>query len=441
MLRQTLVIAGIVTLAAQPVAARGAALASERRILQTTADYDGNGVIDAQTVLFYDANGFIERADYTYIGDGTPDLLNLADDDALFEQQFYTFDPDGHLVRVLTDRGFESFDYELTYVAGVATGGSNTLRDGSGNVLSVATWTLNYVDDRIASVDQFSNGTPDFTLGIDYGGNGLVRRTGFVSGGFDTETTIQWRSDGQPAGLVQRSVIQGIPDEQGGSATLQYDSAGRRIHEQWTSGAFSGSLYADVATRGYSLTRVFDTDGLLLREEWDLDSDGNLDAIEEFVWEEAPCKTGYVWSTQRLPNFTAEPGRPFVPGDGAFIVDVCGLDEGIGEAPGAVGGLRVAGLDAAGRVVLEVDATCGTTDYSVVYGALSAVSSYGYAGARCSFDPDSDSADVGAGSAFFLVVGNDGATAEGSYGRSSAQSERPASSVCGFTQDLAESCN
>lgn len=89
---------------------------------------------------------------------------------------------------------------------------------------------------------------------------------------------------------------------------------------------------------------------------------------------------------------------------------------------------------------------CTTTDNTIYYGPLTAVSTYGYSGQQCAIGntgaytwnyPASPSAF------FFLVVGRNG-TNEGSYGASSANVERPryaANAVCPLPQVLAHRCD
>jgi hypothetical protein len=98
------------------------------------------------------------------------------------------------------------------------------------------------------------------------------------------------------------------------------------------------------------------------------------------------------------------------------------------------------------QMALSYGPACTTTDNTIYYGPLTAVSTYGYSGQQCAIGntgaytwtyPASPSAF------FFLVVGRNG-TNEGSYGKSSANVERPryaANAVCPLPQDLAHRCD
>jgi hypothetical protein len=121
---------------------------------------------------------------------------------------------------------------------------------------------------------------------------------------------------------------------------------------------------------------------------------------------------------------------------------------GSSPSPGEVSGnlatplLVTAKNVGAGQITIAYDPlTCETADNSLVYGAFPVVG-YPYTGAVCSigntggyvwaYDP---------GSVFFLIVGNDGATIEGSYGTSDGVTERPQDTTCGLTQDLPNRCD
>jgi len=101
---------------------------------------------------------------------------------------------------------------------------------------------------------------------------------------------------------------------------------------------------------------------------------------------------------------------------------------------------------ATGDLRVDYRAGCGAADHNIVFGRLDEVGSYGYSGRVCDiggrgrvqgFNPGPDSY-------FFLIVGNDGETIEGSYGRDGEQQERPpypGDPLCDFTQDLSLRCD
>lgn len=89
---------------------------------------------------------------------------------------------------------------------------------------------------------------------------------------------------------------------------------------------------------------------------------------------------------------------------------------------------------------------CASTDNTIYYGPLSAVSTYGYSGQQCAIGNTGAytwSYPASPASFFFLLGGRDG-TNEGSYGASSAGTERPqyeGNAVCPLPQDLAKRCD
>jgi len=89
---------------------------------------------------------------------------------------------------------------------------------------------------------------------------------------------------------------------------------------------------------------------------------------------------------------------------------------------------------------------CGAADHTIVFGRLEDVSLYEYSGQVCGIGNSGEyrGGDFGDGSYFFLVVGNDGAVSEGSYGRDSTSSERPEDlndPTCALVQDLSRRCD
>ncbi len=115
-----------------------------------------------------------------------------------------------------------------------------------------------------------------------------------------------------------------------------------------------------------------------------------------------------------------------------------------GEAsPGSVPGeqMTVTAYDGTtGDITIAYTPSCDATDHVVHFGPLAQVASYGWSGAECHVGVSGSATfNPGAESFFFVVVGDDG-SAEGSYGRDSAGSERPedtATPGCEYPQDLA----
>ena len=117
--------------------------------------------------------------------------------------------------------------------------------------------------------------------------------------------------------------------------------------------------------------------------------------------------------------------------------------------PGEATDLQVTGYDAAtGRISVTFQPACGAADHHLEFGPLGDVGTPGYSGQVCGIGNGSyDAFDPGPGSYFFLVVGDDGASVEGSYGLSrigGVEAERQSDLLdptCSFTQDLSLRCD
>jgi hypothetical protein len=125
-----------------------------------------------------------------------------------------------------------------------------------------------------------------------------------------------------------------------------------------------------------------------------------------------------------------------------------------GAAPAATPGeatdLLVTGYDSGtGAISISWTPACGASDHHVEFGPLDSVETYGYSGQDCSIGSGGSytAFNPGPGSFFFMVVGNDGAGIEGSYGISTAggsPAERPEDLLdpsCSLTQNLSQRCD
>lgn len=119
------------------------------------------------------------------------------------------------------------------------------------------------------------------------------------------------------------------------------------------------------------------------------------------------------------------------------------------STPGEATDLQVTAYDpGTGQISLTFQPACGAANHHLEFGPLGAVGTLGYSGQVCGIGNGSyDTFDPGAGSFFFVVVGDDGAGVEGSYGLSrigGVEAERPADLLdptCAFAQDLSLRCD
>ena len=133
-----------------------------------------------------------------------------------------------------------------------------------------------------------------------------------------------------------------------------------------------------------------------------------------------------------------------------LIFVLFGSGAALAATPGEVTDLIVVGRDPdTGQLSIQYQPACGATDHHIEYGLLQDVGPAVYSGQVCgigttgTFDgvlPENDSL-------FFLVVGNDGAGVEGSYGTSfvdglhAERSDDTSDPDCVFVQDLSERCD
>ncbi|RLE24264.1 MAG: hypothetical protein DRJ50_04910 [Actinobacteria bacterium] len=118
--------------------------------------------------------------------------------------------------------------------------------------------------------------------------------------------------------------------------------------------------------------------------------------------------------------------------------------------PGEARNVLVTGYDAlSGDLSISYDPACSAADHQIEFGTLASVSTGTYSGQDCGIGSSGsyDNFDPGPDSYFFIVVGNDGVSIEGSYGLSlvgGSSAEREPDlldPVCSFTQDLSERCD
>ena len=115
-----------------------------------------------------------------------------------------------------------------------------------------------------------------------------------------------------------------------------------------------------------------------------------------------------------------------------------------GPVPGEAHEVLVHTHSPSGALSIVYVPACGAENHHVVFGSLADVSTYGYTGQACAIGTSGLATfDPGAGSSFFLVVGDDGVSVEASYGTDSNGIERPentADRACPFTQELGLPC-
>ena len=166
--------------------------------------------------------------------------------------------------------------------------------------------------------------------------------------------------------------------------------------------------------------------------------------VFNFTWQ-APATPGAytIYGAGNSVDLNSNPS-----GDNAATASLQVIVEGAAGTPGetsdeALQPVRATDYDrASGDISVSFETGCDTDDNNIYYGPLSLVSTLGYTGEVC--DVGTAGAAVfnpGAGSYFFLVVGNK-VSVEGSYGRGESSTERNPfdGNSCGEAQDLSNSC-
>ena len=166
--------------------------------------------------------------------------------------------------------------------------------------------------------------------------------------------------------------------------------------------------------------------------------------VFNFTWQ-APATPGTytIYGAGNSVNLASGPS-----GDNAATTSFQVTVEGAAGMPGETSEPTLQALlataydNVTGNISVSFQTGCDTDDNNIYYGPLSQVSTLGYSGEVCAVGTAGTAVfDPGAGSFFFLVVGNY-ALDEGSYGRASGSAERTPflGNLCGEAQDLSASC-
>ncbi|MGH9869082.1 MAG: hypothetical protein ACREAA_13070 [Candidatus Polarisedimenticolia bacterium] len=127
-----------------------------------------------------------------------------------------------------------------------------------------------------------------------------------------------------------------------------------------------------------------------------------------------------------------------------------GASQASAATPGEATDLVVTGFDeATGNISFTWTPACSAADHHMEFGLLEDVASYAWSGQECGIGVGGayTQFNPGPGSYFFVVVGDDGAGIEGSYGTSfigGVSAERPDDTldpVCTRVQDLSQRCD
>ena len=295
--------------------------AAPSQVKRVLYDNDSNGTLDAVATTRFNSQGRIASTEYRYSGDSTRDRDNVLDDDAGHEISQFTYNGQGRVAKVSTDRdtddGPERFVTQFTYTSEGGIKQVTFSQQFSGQSAQSGHMDFIYNGGELRRVDTFSAelGAIIQSQRFVYGSNGLPATVTTASelGGFSVTTKFTWRPDGQLAGLTS------------GSETMraEYDNAGRLVRQVW-SDASDGLHYGELSD-AYTVRFERNAQNRVVRRVYDIGSDGSEDIRVTMEFNNQACHPSYFFAPNALPQFTPSAAIPLVPGTGVFRLPDCGV--------------------------------------------------------------------------------------------------------------------
>ncbi|MDP2521542.1 hypothetical protein Q8W30_03070 [Neptunomonas phycophila] len=290
------------------------------RVSQVQLDYDNNGTPDATVAITYDSNGSIESENYTYTDDGTPDLFrfyNSAGDSS--EAYSYEHLATGQLSNLHIESGtrqsFSQYTYnssnQLSTVTETITNGTSvsekrTTFTYSGGRLTGYN-TVNTVDSSPISRGQFS-----------YDGDGRIETQTQETwqAASSTWSTLTYTTSWTDEGYIEEVAVD-TNDDGNADITLAYTygSGGEVLSRVRTD--FTNDTQDSTVTYRYSSNNIRNG------EDWDLGSDGSIDATLSITVANEACQYSYGWNAGATANFGYEETTDYTPGSGAYRIRAC----------------------------------------------------------------------------------------------------------------------
>ncbi len=275
------------------------------RPMRIEGDFDNNGIVDAMSMIQYNADGSVSQQFYTVPGDGTPDLFQFGPAEGF--QADYGYDAEGRLSSIDQDNFTAGNDFATAYQYGGdgrLERTDETVFAASGAVLFQSYTTYEYANGLRVRDDVFQLDTDTLILvrNTVFDGDGLVDSASWVNqfGPGGVEFDFTWNGDGKLTEKLTDVDANGTFDE-----TIQYVHQGGRIVQRVTTGSLSflppnytEFVYYDSAT------------GRLERIEYDANSDGSIDAVQTIVWEEGPCQRLFLPDSIPTGGFDGDPDSP-----------------------------------------------------------------------------------------------------------------------------------
>lgn len=271
---------------------------SGRRLSRVERDYDNNGTPELVADYTYTAGGSLVGIASNYTDDGTTDLYQLGNDENLvFFGANLSFDSEGRpdsfsLENTLDDSSLELFLITYSYLNDQIESISSDFTDPSKTIEAV--FIPSYVDQQLVGLSAEVEGvTTSYVFNYRVDGSLETAELSFNDVLFST-TEYFWRSDGQIDGIDEILVLGGLNQQY----QAHYDSSNRLIRNEHI------DSQSPASDNNYTEHVYYDSEGNVDRVEYDVFSDGSIEAVESYEWEAGDCFSMYAPSFGALdfPN-------------------------------------------------------------------------------------------------------------------------------------------
>lgn len=293
-----------------------------QRVRVVHYDFDHNGTAEGRAELSYDSAGRIERIDYRYSDDGTPDTDFLSfslDFGAENNTHEYAYDEEGYISSiVMTSPSSRIVNLYTWNDQGLITDYSIEFYAPAGGLQNIVRYELIYDNGQLTGWNETfePTGMPQSDLAegvIAYDPVTalpmMISRTG-RPGGMREDTDLVFSDGGQVSSLT--TTTPSIPAYES-NISFVYSTQGR-ITER--------NVLPDDPAQTYSW--LFTYNGSLMQQQLiDMGSNGSYEAALSYEWEEGLCAQIMIWAPRAEPNFIATGNEPFIPGTGYARLDYC----------------------------------------------------------------------------------------------------------------------
>lgn len=269
-----------------------------RRLSRVERDYDNNGTFELVSNLRYNAGAEVVAIESNYTDDGEVDRYNWGNDgDISYFGSNYVFNSEGmpesfSLEDLFTDGSSEVATITYAYQGGLIESITTFFSDDTTS--EEAALTPSYDGNRLVGLSSNVSGiTSNYVF--NYRADGSIESVEFLVNGVLTGTTdYQWRADGQIDRIEERFAGGAVEEHY----QAHYDGNGRLVRNEYIDVNDPASEY------NYTETVIYNANGELERIEYDVFSDGSVEATERFFWESGDCFDMYApsFGSASYPN-------------------------------------------------------------------------------------------------------------------------------------------